>query len=62
MMKSLFSQSQKKVLVADASKMGVNHLYKVTALHNVDMIITDTNLPEEWKSHTELSSLQWISI
>ncbi|ASR47465.1 DeoR family transcriptional regulator [Paenibacillus kribbensis] len=62
MTKSLLAQSQKKVLVADASKMGVKHLYKVTSLLEVDMIITNTDLPEEWKPHTELSSLQWVSI
>lgn len=62
MMKRLLTQSQKKMLVADASKMGVKHLYKVTTLLEMDMIITDTDLPEDWKPHTELSSLQWVSI
>ncbi|MFM9281256.1 DeoR/GlpR family DNA-binding transcription regulator [Paenibacillus jiagnxiensis] len=62
MMKRLLTQSQKKVLIADASKMGVKHLYKVTSLLEVDMIITDTDLPEDWKPHTELSLLQWVSI
>ncbi|UPK41345.1 DeoR/GlpR family DNA-binding transcription regulator [Paenibacillus pabuli] len=62
MMKRLLAQSRKKMLVADASKLGVKHLYKVTTLLEMDMIITDTDLPEDWKPHTELSSLQWVSI
>lgn len=45
---TVIRQSEQKVVLMDASKVGVRNTYKVCGLEDVDIVVSDGKLPEEF--------------
>ena len=57
----LIEKSDLSILVADSSKMNVNHMYKIATLKDFDMVVCDHEMPNEWINDIELDQLQWLA-
>lgn len=57
----LIEKSDLRILVADSSKMNVNHLYKFATLKDFDMVVCDHEMPDEWIKDIDLDQLQWMA-
>jgi Transcriptional regulators of sugar metabolism len=59
--KLLIEKSDLSILVADSSKMNVNHLYNFATLKDFDMVVCDREMPDEWINEIDLDQLQWVT-
>ncbi len=58
--KILIGKSDSNVLLADSSKMNVNHLYSFTSLRDINVVVCDSPIPDQWVNEIDLNQLQWI--
>jgi DeoR/GlpR family transcriptional regulator of sugar metabolism len=58
--KILIEKSDLNVLLADTSKMNVNHLYSFASLRDINVVVCDSAIPEQWVNEIDLYQLQWL--
>ena len=47
--KTVMQQAGQRIILMDSSKVGVKNTYSICRLDEVDIIISDDNLPDEFK-------------
>lgn len=52
-------QSKETIVLADYSKVGIRNYYKIDELINVNRIITNKDVPIEWKERLEFWNIKW---
>lgn len=58
---TMIQVSKETILLADYSKFGVNSFCKVCPLEDLDVIVCDYPLPEEWGHIPQLKEITWIT-
>ena len=58
--KTVMQQAEQKILLMDSSKIGVKNTYTFCGLSDVDIIISDDNLPEEFQEDCRKHGIQII--
>ena len=58
--KTVMQQAEQKILLMDSSKVGVKNTYTFCGLSDVDIIISDDNLPEEFQEDCRKHGIQII--
>ena len=58
--KTVMSRAEQKIILMDSSKVGVKNTYAICDLADVDLIISDGNLPEEFQEECRRHSVQII--
>ena len=58
--KAVMRQAEQKILLMDSSKIGVKSTYSFCSLEDVDIIISDDNLPEEFLEDCRRHDIQVI--
>jgi DeoR family fructose operon transcriptional repressor len=53
-------KSNVSILLADASKMNVNHLYSFASLKDINVVVCDCPIPEQWVNEIDSYQLQWL--
>ena len=53
-------QAEQKIILMDSSKTGVKNTYSVCGLDDVDIIISDGNLPKEFQEKCRRHKIQII--
>ncbi|WP_026881155.1 DeoR/GlpR family DNA-binding transcription regulator [Clostridium akagii] len=57
----IMSKSKEIMVLVDNSKIGVINLYKVADIDNADVIICDSELPEQWKEDMKIKNIVWVN-
>lgn len=52
-------QSKETIVLADYSKVGIRNYYKIDELINANRIITNKDVPIEWKERLEFWNIKW---
>lgn len=60
--RSIFEKADKVLVAADYSKFSVNALYKVCAVENIDLVITDDKAPAEAIAHLKDVGVQTVIV
>lgn len=58
--KTVLSQAEQRILLMDSSKVGVKSTYAFCSLGDVDIVISDDNLPEEFREDCRRHGIQVI--
>lgn len=58
--KTVMQQAEQRILLMDSSKVGVKSTYSFCGLRDVDIIISDDNLPEEFQEDCRKHGVQII--
>lgn len=58
--KTIMHQAEQRIILMDSSKIGVKNTYSFCGLGDVDIIISDDNLPEEFKEDCRRHGIQVI--
>lgn len=58
--KTVMQQAEQVILLMDSSKIGVKNTYSFCNLSDVDIVISDDNLPEEFLEDCKRRSVQVI--
>ena len=58
--KTMMDSADRVILLADSSKFGRSGLARVSGLEDIDTIITDSGLDEEWKEKLEALSIELL--
>ena len=58
--KSVMDQAEQTIVLMDSSKVGVKNTYSICELRDVDIIVSDDNLPEEFKEECRKYGVQII--
>ena len=58
--KTVMSRAEQKIILMDSSKVGVKNTYAICDLDDVDIIISDDNLPEEFQARCRRHNVQVI--
>ena len=58
--KSVMNQAEQTIVLMDSSKVGVKNTYSICELRDVDIIVSDDNLPEEFKEECRKYGVQII--
>lgn len=56
--KTVMQQAGQRIILMDSSKVGVKHTYSICGLDEVDIIISDGQLPDEFKEECEKYQVQ----
>lgn len=56
----LINKAKKCMVLVDSTKVGVINLYKVADIFDVDVVICDNDMPEQWKAELERKNVEWI--
>jgi DeoR family fructose operon transcriptional repressor len=59
--KLLIQKSDLSILVADSTKMNIHHLYNFASLKDIDMVVCDQEIPDEWIDDIDSEQLQWLT-
>ncbi|WP_197723914.1 DeoR/GlpR family DNA-binding transcription regulator [Methylomusa anaerophila] len=59
--KLLLEKSDLRILVADASKMNVRHLFSFATFEDIDIVVCNRKIPDEWANEIDSDCLQWIA-
>ncbi len=58
--RTVLSQAEQRILLMDSSKAGVKSTYAFCGLSDVDIVISDDNLPEEFREDCRRHGIQVI--
>ncbi|WP_433744054.1 DeoR/GlpR family DNA-binding transcription regulator [Falsibacillus pallidus] len=58
---SVIKQAKECFLLTDSSKLRKSSFCRICSLSDLDYIICDEPIPEEWKNYISSTSLKWIS-
>lgn len=58
--KAVMDQAEQRIILMDSSKVGVKNTYAICNLDDVDVIISDGNLPEEFREECRKHNVQII--
>ncbi len=58
--KTVMQQAEQRIILMDSSKIGVKNTYSFCRLSDVDIIISDDNLPEEFREDCKRHGIQII--
>lgn len=54
-------KAKESIVLADHSKVGVKNYFKFSNIEDVDIIVCDQEMPEDWKSEFESKNTNWIT-
>ena len=60
MKRTVMNQAEQKIVLMDSSKVGVKNTYAICSLADVDVIISDGNLPEDFLEECRKYNVQII--
>ncbi|MGG3478469.1 DeoR/GlpR family DNA-binding transcription regulator [Peribacillus frigoritolerans] len=58
--KKLIAQSEKSILLIDHSKVGKRTHYKMAALQDISMVISDKQHPSDWETPLRENNVKWL--
>ncbi len=58
--RKLIEHSKQSIVMTDRSKIGEGQFYKLADLKEIDIIISDVNMPKEWETDLQTSGVTWI--
>ncbi|GMX64874.1 DeoR/GlpR family DNA-binding transcription regulator [Paenibacillus elgii] len=58
--RKLIEHSKQSIVMTDRSKIGEGQFYKLADLKEIDIIISDVNMPKEWEADLQASGVTWI--
>lgn len=59
--RKIMSKSKEIMVLVDNFKVGVINLYKVADIDQVDVIICDSDVPEQWKQSLKIKNVVWVN-
>ena len=57
----LLEKADVSILLADSSKLNVKNLYKFANLKDIDVLVTNVEMPKEWNRYSNDLHLDWIN-
>jgi len=58
--RTFMKQAKQTIVLADYTKIGTNHFYKIADFKEIDMIISDVAPPQAWRSKLDDQDVHWI--